>query len=524
MNGSVSTTATYTYPAAGAAHPHAVSSVASTGTTTGTATYGYDPAGDTTTRPGQTLTYDPHGKLASVTTSAGTQSNVYDASGTLLLRTDQTGSTLYLGETELHVAAGSSQVSAVRTYTLAGKPVAERITQPGVSGSTVAWLGTDVDGTADVQVDATSGAITRRYVDPFGNTRGTITPWTSGHGFLNAPADASTGLTQLGARAYDTALGRFLTADPILAAFSPQQINGYSYSANNPITYTDPTGAICANADGAISISHNTCGGANHTTAPSAGGTARASSASGVSAAGNTGTKASGRSSGHSDYTQSLVQPTGMYHGSWDNYGDPYGRSNAGRATLGVVLIVLSVVLLAVPGAEEADLATVPAAAAEFGIDAGTGAEAATAAAEASEAGEAGAVGAESEEASTAGNLAKSACGGESFTPTTPVRLASGAAVAISSIAVGDQVLATDPATGVTEPKTVQKVWVNHDTDLLDVTITSHGATSVIHTTAQHPFWDDTQHAWTEAGNLRVGDRLRSTTPAIVAGDCCTDR
>lgn len=63
-----------------------------------------------------------------------TQSNGYDVSGALLLQSDATsGATLFLDETELHVTAGSTTASAVRTYTVAGVPVAERTTKTGVS-------------------------------------------------------------------------------------------------------------------------------------------------------------------------------------------------------------------------------------------------------------------------------------------------------------------------------------------------------------------------------------------------------
>jgi len=33
------------------------------------------------------------------------------------------------------------------------------------------------------------GAITRRFTDPFGNSRGSAATWATVHGFLNAPDD-----------------------------------------------------------------------------------------------------------------------------------------------------------------------------------------------------------------------------------------------------------------------------------------------------------------------------------------------
>jgi hypothetical protein len=56
-------------------------------------------------------------------------------------------------------------------------------------------------------------------------------------------------------------------------------------------------------------------------------------------------------------------------------------------------------------------------------------------------------------------------------------------------------------------------VWINHDHDLLDLTIrTKTGHTATLHTTANHPFWDDTTHAWAPAGKLRAGEALNTAT------------
>ncbi len=88
--------------------------------------------------------------------------------------------------------------------------------------------------------------------------------------------------------------------------------------------------------------------------------------------------------------------------------------------------------------------------------------------------------------------------------------MADGSAKPLDHVKVGDKVTATNPATGRTRSRTVTKVWVNHDTDLLDVTVRSGGTTSVIHATQHHLFWDDTNRAWVEAGHLQPGDRLRT--------------
>ncbi len=42
---------------------------------------------------------------------------------------------------------------------------------------------------------------------------------------------------------YDAALGRFISADTIIASLvNPQSLNRYSHVYNNPVNSTDPTG------------------------------------------------------------------------------------------------------------------------------------------------------------------------------------------------------------------------------------------------------------------------------------------
>lgn len=65
--------------------------------------------------------------------------------------------------------------------------------------------------------------------------------WPTSRGFLNKPTDQS-GTTHLDAREYDPSLGRFLSVDPVMDPTDPQQLNGYAYSNNSPITMSDPDG------------------------------------------------------------------------------------------------------------------------------------------------------------------------------------------------------------------------------------------------------------------------------------------
>ncbi|MCI0157205.1 RHS repeat-associated core domain-containing protein [Leifsonia shinshuensis] len=76
-----------------------------------------------------------------------------------------------------------------------------------------------------------------------------------------------TGLTQLGARAYDPVLGRFLSVDPVLAPENPLQNNGYAYSANNPVTNSDPDGKCYVAGKDSMNFKAN-CGGGAGISAP----------------------------------------------------------------------------------------------------------------------------------------------------------------------------------------------------------------------------------------------------------------
>jgi RHS repeat-associated protein len=235
------TTRTYAYPAAGQPRPHTLSSVTASGG--GTDTFAYDAAGNTTSRtlagqPGQPLTWDPEGHLASI----GTTNYVYDATGNRLLGKDSSATTLYLGQTELRAASGT--VTATRFY---GNGAVR------TSTGGLAWQVGDHHGTAQLTITATALSVTRRKFDPFGNPRGTQSTWPTTRGYVNGTTDP-TGLTHLGAREYDPSIGRFISVDPVFDRSDPQSWQGYAYADNSPVTSSDPTGRytsplICPDGD-----------------------------------------------------------------------------------------------------------------------------------------------------------------------------------------------------------------------------------------------------------------------------------
>jgi RHS repeat-associated protein len=260
-------TTTYRYPQPGSPQPHAVQQTTnSSGTVTGQ--YRYDALGDTTSRPGpngtQTLTWNPQGDLASVSGTAGETSYTYDADRNVLLRHDPGGATLYLPGTELRLSAATGQLTATRYYLYAGHPVAMRT----AAGTT--WLLSDPQNTTTITVTADTQASAMRRLTPFGALRGKAPAWPTDKGFVGG-ADQPTGLTLLGARQYDPATGRFISVDPQFDPTDPQQMNGYAYADNTPVTQTDPSGLRAACDDPAQNCGDPTSGAAQAPQGPTYG-------------------------------------------------------------------------------------------------------------------------------------------------------------------------------------------------------------------------------------------------------------
>jgi RHS repeat-associated protein len=241
---SQATTTTYTYPAAGAARPHATTKAVKTGASTGTSSFAYDATGNMTTRTvtgqtAQTLAWDAEGELDAITESGAVSDDyLYDADGNRLLRTQDGVTTLYLPGGQ-EVTLSGTTVTAVRYYQATGKTVGMR-TGAAAKGTTT--IVPDAHGTGFIQVDQSTNTLTRRYTDPYGNIRSGGT-FRGDHRFLDKPTDTS-GLTAISARYYDPVLGRFISVDPLMDLTNPQQWNAYAYSSNNPTTWSDPTGLI----------------------------------------------------------------------------------------------------------------------------------------------------------------------------------------------------------------------------------------------------------------------------------------
>ncbi|MEV6480096.1 RHS repeat-associated core domain-containing protein [Streptomyces sp. NPDC051576] len=246
--------------------PNTLTGTTTTGGTTASTSYGYDSAGNTTSRNtstgSQTLAWNNAEQLTSVSNSTtGTATSyIYDAAGNLLLQIDPSTTTLYLGSEQITLNDSAGTATGVRYYSTSGGAIAVRT---GTGTNYGFELDSDQHGTNSLYLDYTAQTPTWRQFDPYGNSRGTTTTWADNRTFLNKTTDTTTGLTDIGAREYDPTLGRFISLDPVFEATSPQELGGYTYAGDNPVSGSDPTGLCMADICGVGTPKGNVVGGSS---------------------------------------------------------------------------------------------------------------------------------------------------------------------------------------------------------------------------------------------------------------------
>ncbi|WP_159047006.1 polymorphic toxin-type HINT domain-containing protein [Streptomyces sp. MMG1064] len=550
----------------GTGGPHAL--MKSTETSTGgtkVTSYTYDAGGNTasiTSTPGtKTLTWNDQGKLDKITgtgESAGT-SYLYDTGGNQLIRRDPGKTTLNLGTDQITLDTATGKVSNVRTY---GAPGGLSITRTTTAGkSSLSYQSSDHHGTNGVQFDATDLNHVRRPADPFGNERGTQpTPgiWAGDKGFVGGTKEQATGLTLLGAREYDPTTGRFISPDPIIDPGDPQQWNAYAYSNNDPVNKSDATG-LKVFCDNFSSCSYNTKTGTTSNV------NASQSANGGGGGGSDEATKELNRANG--ELNKAKKRRDALKHAVIDLVMDLIGYNDARDCfTKGDVMACINTALNAVPWGKvakaikigiqafkiykELNKAYSAVDAAESKVSRAMAAvtkakkaddEAAAAAAQARKsADEKGTTETASDspgtqskadrgdaDAETGGGGADARAGESSsgsscsvnaktnsFPTGTRVRMADGTSKAIEDVRVGDKVLATDPQTGETAPKTVTATIITpDDKEFTDLTLSDdanpRGPPATLTSTAHHPHWNETRRQWLDAGEFTPGEKLR---------------
>ncbi|MFD5116088.1 polymorphic toxin-type HINT domain-containing protein [Streptomyces sp. NPDC058391] len=395
---------------------------------------------------------------------------------------------------------------------------------------------TDQLGTANTTVElGGTQTVTRRAFKPYGEARGPKpSTWPNKRSYLGVGIDdATTGLTHLGAREYDQAAGRFLSADPIIDMLDPLQMNGYAYSNNSPISNSDPSG-LCPK---------DVCDGYGQYT----GAVADAVAAQGGGGGGhaNPSPPTSGTPTTVTYTITKTVTVTKPATCNWLCQAKGWMRKHADIITI-VTEVVVGVscgVAAVAAGAATAGVGAVAVGAAcgtIAGAAAGLVGNALAPEADhslggyASAIGKGAAVGAVS--SIIGGGVAKGAAkviskvapgvkaavskvlgkggGAGATTPKcflagTLILLANGNSKKIEDIKVGDKVLATNPTTGETSAQSVTELLPSEgDKELNELTIATADGKKKITATAEHPFWVPKENAWVNAADLKPGTTL----------------
>lgn len=170
------------------------------------------------------------------------------------MTTRDNGTILYtpFPDFEESIPAGGT-VTQRTSYTLAGQLIAVRV-RVGTSGNgTLSYAYGDHLGSVSAWSDAAGVYLpnSTALFEPYGGFRiqplATVNPGVSDRGFtghrMNNTGDNNLGLIYMNARYYLPEVGRFISADTIVPdPGNPQSYNRYSYTRNNPVNLTDPTG------------------------------------------------------------------------------------------------------------------------------------------------------------------------------------------------------------------------------------------------------------------------------------------
>ncbi|MEU8819586.1 polymorphic toxin-type HINT domain-containing protein [Actinoplanes sp. NPDC048796] len=515
--------------------------------------YRYDDRGNQIKAGGDKFEYNLDNSLAKATLASGQSTTfTYDASG---LRQSSTSAFKQQTSTQRWSwdVAGTLPQIAIDTVEQGGavtekrgftygpddEPLALLDPASGVHAYTHDWLG----GTANLL--APNGTLEKGYdYDPFGKPR--VGPTLAGQQlpgesienplqYAGAYQDNTSGDGNyfLRARNYNPGTGRFDSRDPMPTG--PGAGSAYTYAANNPVAYSDPTGLV---PDAGPTTTSATPAAAQ---GPSPEDLAKANqlqSKSTLDVILEAGGQILMEFLGINDILNclkgDLVACVSMVVGAL-----PWGKIfkakkiaeaiyKAGKAVV-TFFQELKWAKAIIKGAEDAAKAAkeAAAAAAKAAADKAAAAKAAAeraakkAAAEAQAKAKALAAKAKAKTKKDAGDGASCPIPvRHSFVAGTTVLLADGTSKPIEEVEPGDTVQATDPETGETGDRQVtHTIRTDDDKEFVDVTVADAGEDGADHTitaTEHHPFWSQTRQKWVDAGDLREGELLRTSAGTYV--------
>jgi RHS repeat-associated protein len=232
--------------------------VSSTTGGSGTTSYSYNPDGNliqskSTTGGTSTYSWSAANQLAAITrTAAADKLSVtlsYFPDGTLAGQSGTSNGKAF--DIRYFNAFLETGPSLVKNYNFDGRTIAQR------TGTSLTYLHDNRLGSPQV-ISAATGQVSARVTYTAQGARSAAIAATV-PGFTGAAYIVGTSLVDLGARYYDTSLGRFISPDSAaVAGDSSQAANRYAYASNDPVNRVDPTGHD--DKQGTCSAAKDTCG------------------------------------------------------------------------------------------------------------------------------------------------------------------------------------------------------------------------------------------------------------------------
>lgn len=189
----------------------------------------YDDDGNTTNRiPGDT---------DAVPTIVDPADYVYNSGGQRVTKTNSAAKVFHYDQSGQLIAETDTAGNLIKAYIwLHGQPLAMIAADGAVS-----YFHNDHLGTPQKMTDAAANVVWSADYLPFGQADVTVSGVENNLRFAGQYYDQETGLHYNYHRYYDPKLGRYLRADPIGLNGG---INQYTYTSNNPVKSTDPSGLI----------------------------------------------------------------------------------------------------------------------------------------------------------------------------------------------------------------------------------------------------------------------------------------
>ena len=346
-------------------------------------------------------------------------------------------------------------------------PSSTPIAQVDSTSNAFEYLHTDLLGTPRLITDSIGNVDSTSTFDAFGTRISHTGPTDSAIGFTGNLTDADTGLLYLRARDYDPKTGQFLTVDTALDSTHQP----YAYTGNNPLQRTDPLGLDWLSDVGET-----------------------------VTAVG------AGALDGITGGASSMI-----FNALVPGY-DCFIQKNNTAFQVGSVAaqvieaaIMVATVVVSLGAAAPAAMAW---AGAKMAIRAGIKAAATSMKALVKSSLRSTLKTATSAIQRVVKQTDATSCAFNSFTADTPVLMADGAQKPIADVVVGDEVIATDPETGVTTVRPVSSP-IRHGGEHEMVAVELSDG-SVVQATDGHPFWEVRGEKFVDASDLAIGDVVRS--------------